>query len=135
MSESGREPLGNPLLEQVHAGMLVLDRENQPVGTVDGVYLGVTDEQAGKKASKVPGTGATGLPVDEPLPRDVPPPVDMEDHGLKAMLEDLPLRRGYVRVAAQEPSENKRFVGAEQIDRVDDERVFLKILGSELAAS
>ncbi len=150
---------GTELLDLIHTGMTVFDRDGEQVGTVDGVFHGRPEDaaQAAAPASTAgPGSGATPpakQPADEgaadsqsravgsetlrddAAPLHTPAPVGRSDVDLHDTLSKPPLRRGYLRLGGTDLPEKARFVTADQIERRDDWRVFLKASLAELEAA
>ncbi len=131
MDEQPDRPTGHPLLDQIHTGMTVFDRDSKEIGTVSGVYLGQPEEDAGQEEADLAARGSAEDQRPDPLPPGVPAPVSAADPALQDKLEEPQMLRGYLRVSGEDLPAEGEFIPAEQLDRVEDWRVFLNIAREE----
>lgn len=122
--------LGSHILERVHEGMTVVDRENQELGKVVQVFMGATSERADARGE----AAATAPDIDvreedsiiENLAEAIAP-VDEVPEVLRARL----LRHGFLRIDTGLFS-GDLYAMPDQIARVTDDGVLLRVSGNEL---
>lgn len=117
------------LLNQIEEGMRVYDRDNNDIGAVERVYLGGASDRA-----DVPGEGS-GAAQDSSLPgqgliMNALPIFEVDQ--LPAELRERLLNRGFVRINSAGILAADRYLLPEQIDRVQDRRVILRVARKDL---
>jgi hypothetical protein len=125
MDQSSRNQGGNKhLYNQLQEGMQALDRNGQPVGTIDRVHLGTTGKEENlnqnfpsNEAGRVPG-GNTGLGE---ILQDVFEGAGEMDEEIR---QDL-LRSGFIRVRKEGVNSSSRFIQLNRIAGIQDDAVHL----------
>ena len=116
---------GPKIMTQIYEGMSVYDGAGEKVGTVKDVYLGAVSEAQderglGPATVSTPGQQDTSL-IDGFLkafasPQPVPEPV-----------RQRLLRHGFIRINTAGILTSDRYAMPDQIERVSDDRVFLRV--------
>jgi hypothetical protein len=123
-NESSRANWSGALIEQVHEGMLVVDRAGERLGDVADVQMGdpqaVTTEGNEDRDTGFLGDLARAVAGDESEP-DVPEP-------LRSQL----IRYGYVKVDGPGLADVDRYVRSDKIAAVRDRTVFLTVQKGEV---
>ncbi len=115
------------LLNQIHEGMRVIDRDHADIGMVDRVYPGDGDEHAD---ARNPGPAvANDAPV---LQTDVGAMNVFEVDKLPQEVCERLLNRGFVRLNAPGILAADRYLLPEQIDHVDNKRIVLKVARKDI---
>jgi hypothetical protein len=110
------------LIERVQEGMHVFDADGVDIGAVQSLKMG--DPEAVTTAGNEPTVSAGYVPLtsdaDEP---DVPEP----------LRSDL-LRVGYIKIDGRDLFDHDRYVRADVLERIDGDKVYLRLPKSRLAA-
>jgi hypothetical protein len=114
-------------LINVREGMKVYDRNNKHVGTVEFVRMGDEDVTQAGPETATPSAEPYINPLAEALadvfsPEELPQPV-----------RDRLLRYGFIRIEPGTLFGRDRYVAADQVAGVSDDRVLLKLSADELA--
>ncbi|WP_375599309.1 hypothetical protein [Devosia sp. Naph2] len=113
----------------IHEGMRVVDKAMQPIGKVETFRS--TDE-----APDAPEVDAAGIsPVLERQRNDLTgllADLFHPDDGLPREMQEKALREGFVRLDAEGLFAADRYIFPEHIDRVDDDRLVLRVGRDEL---
>ena len=113
----------------IHEGMRVVDKAMQPIGKVETFRS--TDE-----APDAPEVDAAGIsPVLERQRNDLTgllADLFHPDDGLLREMQEKALREGFVRLDAEGLFAAERYIFPEHIDRVDDDRLVLRVGRDEL---
>jgi len=113
----------------IHEGMRVVDKAMQPIGKVETFRS--TDE-----APDAPEVDAAGIsPVLERQRNDLTgllADLFHPDDGLPREMQEKALREGFVRLDAEGLFAAERYIFPEHIDRVDDDRLVLRVGRDEL---
>jgi len=113
----------------IHEGMRVVDKAMQPIGKVETFRS--TDE-----APDAPEVDAAGIsPVLERQRNDLTgllADLFHPDDGLPREMQEKALREGFVRLDAEGLFAADRYIFPEHIDRVDDDRLVLRVSRDEL---
>lgn len=116
----------NPVLAHVREGMVVYDRHNERVGTVEFVRIG--DEDPTKPGAETVSTGKD--PDVNPLEATLAEVFSPDD--LPRELRRRLLRHGFIRID-KGLFRHDRFVAADQIAAVQGDKVLLSISADEVA--
>lgn len=122
-------PAANTVLNQVHEGMVVEDRNHHRIGKVDGMFLGgVSDDvlERGKGPATAQAPDTPGGELIE-LARRAFGGDDLPD-----VLRNRLLRNGFIHVDADGLLASDRYVMPEQISDVSGDTVTLNVTRDEL---
>lgn len=103
---------GQHLLKQVRNGMLVYDQHGAEIGTVEQVHLGLP---------------AATLKVGDTTRVEAREQAVFGSDRLPEMLRTHLLEQGFVRVDRPGPRPEDRYMMPEQIDRIEDDRIYLRV--------
>ena len=120
------------LLAQVHEGMRVYDRDGGDVGLVDRVYLGAASDTAYER-----GEGPATAPDPNAQPNNLLQDFAhvFEPDTLPEELRQRLLNRGFVRVSGSGILAADKYLLPDQIDRVFNNRLMLKVPRKDLIKS
>lgn len=118
------------ILNDIHEGMTVYDRQNQRLGTVETIYFGATS-----KEQRAHGTGpatvtTADLPYSDPVTNIVGSIFNPDD--VPQELAEQLYRTGFVRIDSAGLFASDRYIMPSQIERVADDSVFLRVGQDEL---
>ncbi len=129
------QPLSEPyqkgnLLRQVHEGMKVYDRDGKQVGTVETVYISEVSPEAARRGLGPAMAENQNQPGGSSILQDFAR-VFQSDQVPDALQRRL-LANGFIRVDAPGLFAADRYVLPEQVERVSDNRVILKVSRQDL---
>ena len=130
MSNTAVQGNQKQLLNQIHDGMRVLDRDGHDIGMVDRVHLGDATDQAYERG-KGPATTSSNPQSDtSPILRDFAHV--FEPDNLPDELRERLWNRGFVRINASGILAADRYLLPHQIDRIEKDQVLLNVLRKDL---
>ncbi len=129
MDQATIESGDQQLLNQIHEGMRVYDRDNHDIGLVDRVFLGAAGDQAYERGEG-PATARDPNAQPDTLLRDFAHV--FEPDNLPEELRQRLLNRGFVRMSASGILAADRYLLPDQIDRIENNHVMLKVVRKEL---
>lgn len=126
---AGQENQHSSILNFIHEGMTVYDREDKKIGSVERLYFGSGSTVDQDEYQMPVEPGRADIPRDTLFDAiaDVFDPNDVPDE----MRERL-LQRGFIRIDGAGLFAADRYVMPEQIASVSDEAVYLKVAKDEL---
>jgi PRC-barrel domain len=134
MSQQPFEPQhSNRILTQIYEGMTVYDRAGDKIGTVEDVYLGGMSEEADKRGGG-PETAPSPGQGESSLIEDLAKAIFPSDQ-LPETLRQRLLRHGFIRLDSTGLFAADRYVMADQIADVSEDRVTLLVTRDELIKS
>jgi PRC-barrel domain len=131
MSQQPFEPQhSNRILTRIYEGMTVYDRAGDKIGTVEDVYLGGMSEEADKRGGG-PETAPSPGRGEGSLSEDLAKAIFPSDQ-LPETLRQRLLRHGFIRLDSTGLFAADRYVMADQIADVSEDRVTLRVTRDEL---
>ena len=118
------------ILTQVYESMDVYDRTGDKIGTVEYLYFGAVSEEA-DKSGLGPTTASEGGPHEGSPIEDFAKVFSAEDRVPEPLRERL-RRHGFMRIDSTGLFAADRYVMADQIADVSDDRVTLRVTREEL---
>lgn len=118
----------NVALTQVYEGMRVYDRSGRKLGTVEAVYLGALagpDAEYGQEPMMVSVRELREFSLIEDFARAI-------TERLSDPWRERLLHHGFIKIDSLRPFTADRYAMPNQIDRVSDNRVVLRVKGDEL---
>jgi hypothetical protein len=117
--------LGNPVLNEIHEGMTVVDSDGDKIGTVEFVYLGAVGESGAEDGLGPATTNETRTAGDEGWLTDLAGALAF-DEGLPQTIRDRMVRGGYIKID-RGLLKGDRFAIPDQIASVVEDTVRLSV--------
>lgn len=118
------------ILNQVHEGMRVCERDGDEIGTIRQVFLGAVSERA-EQRGKGPATASNPEWREDTFVDDIAE-VFAADESLPEALRGRLLREGFIRIDTSSWFASDRFALPDQIESVSDDCVRLRLTRDEL---
>lgn len=122
----------NSILNQVHEGMRVCDRNSNDIGTIRKVFLGSVTEEMNERGEG-PATAPDHQMRDDNLVDNLAEAFSAQDP-LPESLRGRLLRHGFIRIDTSGLFESDRYALADQIESVSEDCVRLRLAKDELIA-
>jgi hypothetical protein len=120
----------NTILNQVHEGMRVYDREGEEIGNVRRVFLGAVSDEMHERG-KGPATAPDPEMRDDSLIDNLAEAFSADDPLPEALRGRL-LRQGFIRIDTEGLFASDRYATPDQIESVSDDTVRLNLMKDDL---
>ena len=120
----------NTILNEVHEGMRVIDRDGEEIGTVRRVFLGAVSDEMHERG-KGPATAPDPEIRDDSLFDNLAEAFSADDPLPEALRGQL-LRQGFIRIDSAGLFASDRYATPDQIETVSDDIVRLNLAKDDL---